>query len=106
MYSNITKIYCPEGNTKCMNYTAMQCDKNSDITSEECINTTVPMSTQPQVSTYKKEPNGNYIIDGVRYSSYANMAKGEDGIGLKRIYTVKEANEATGMKNKVMIKYK
>ena len=56
--------------------------------------------------TYTKEPNGSYVIDGVRYASYADMSRGENGAGLKRIYTVKEANDAAGKKNTFKIRYK
>ena len=46
---------------------------------------------------------GYYIHDGQKYRSLENM---QNGVGIKRIYTVKEANEASGKKNSVMIRYK
>ena len=46
---------------------------------------------------------GYYIYDGQRYRNLKNM---ESGVAAKRIYTINEANEASGKKNSVMIRYK
>lgn len=105
-YSNITTIYCPEGNQKCLSYVAMTCKANADITSEECINTTRPLDKQPTFATYKKEANGTYVINGNRYFSFSDMAQNKNAHMLKRIYTVEEANAVSGRKNTFKIRYK
>ena len=51
---------------------------------------------------YTKE-GGYYIYDGQKYRSLQNM---QNGVAVKRIYTVDEASQVAGKKNKVMIKYK
>lgn len=94
IYSNIKTIYCPEGNQKCLNYVAMSCEVNEDINSEGCRTTTQPMATQPHIETYTVDGDGLYVLGGKRYTSFADMSKGENGMMLRRIYTVDEARQA------------
>lgn len=94
IYSNIKTIYCPEGNQKCLNYVAMSCEVNDDINSEGCRTTTQPMATQPHIETYTVDGDGLYVLGGKRYTSFADMSKGENGMMLRRIYTVDEARQA------------
>ena len=56
------------------------------------------------VLTYRKDENGHIIFKNKKYASFSDIASGR--YIPKRIYTVEEANAATGKKNKVMIKYK
>lgn len=53
---------------------------------------------------YSKKGN-RYIYDGKMYSSLSDISRGNIFIP-KRIYTVQEANSASGKKNSVMIRYK
>lgn len=46
---------------------------------------------------------GYYIHDGQKYRSLQNM---QNGVMVKRIYTVDEASQVAGKKNSVMIRYK
>ena len=51
---------------------------------------------------YQKK-GGLYEVDGV---SYRGIGQLQNGIPVKRIYTVNEATQASGKKNSVMIRYK
>ncbi len=50
--------------------------------------------------------NGRYVLDNVRYLSIGDMQSKINGLGLKRIYTIDEANAVAGDKNRVSIKYR
>ena len=47
---------------------------------------------------------GRYVLNGQKYRSLSDMEKNINA--LKRIYSVKEASDASGHKNTVMIRYK
>lgn len=54
------------------------------------------------VQSYSKEGN-RYEADGIKYKSLSDM---QNGIPVKRIYTIEEANAVAGDKNRVSIKYR
>jgi len=55
------------------------------------------------LKTYTKEGN-RYISDGVKYQNLSDMQ--EEAKAVKRIYTVNEANQLSGKKNKLILRYK
>lgn len=104
--SNIQTIYCAKGDEKCAAYQPFECTGfGGDPEGGDCIEDTYEMPIR--IETYQKESNGKYVSNGVRYSSFDDMQKGQNGVELKRIYTVEEANavaKPTG--NTVRIKYR
>ena len=82
-----TKIYCHNFNERCERLFFGE------------INTGI---LQNQLVKYTKE-DGYYVYDNQRYRSLQNM---QNKIAVKRIYTVKEATDASGKKNSVTIRYK
>ena len=58
------------------------------------------------LKTYTKESDGRYVLDGVRYKSFTDMSNGQNGLNLKRIYTIDEANAVAGERNTFKIKYR
>ena len=105
-YAGVTKIYCPEGNEKCMNFQPLHCtgDLSADLL---CSGDIVPSSISLQIDTYRKDANGNYIMNGIRYSSFADMAQNRNAHPMRRMYTVEEAAKAskdTG--NTIKLRYK
>ena len=95
------KIYCPEGNQKCLSYETPIC---SETVLQPCVS--LQRKGNFTFDTYTKESDGRYVLDGVRYKSFADMQKGQNGLGLKRIYTIEEANAVAGTKNRVSITYR
>ncbi|MBR1915449.1 MAG: leucine-rich repeat domain-containing protein [Alphaproteobacteria bacterium] len=59
-----------------------------------------------QLKIYKKESDNRYVSDGIRYGSISDMLSGENGLVLRRIYTIDEANRVAGDKNRVSITYR
>ncbi len=45
------------------------------------------------VISYQKQSDGRYVLNGVRYQSFSDMQNGQNGISLKRIYTIDEATK-------------
>lgn len=82
MPNNLNVIYCEATNKSCQNL----------------LNSTLGN----KVKTYTKDGN-RYVVDGQKYRSLSDMQQQKP---VKRIYTVKEANEASGRKNTIMIRYK
>ncbi|MBO7097441.1 MAG: hypothetical protein J6W11_02240, partial [Alphaproteobacteria bacterium] len=72
-----------------------------EATNESCQNL-LNSTLGDKVKTYTKDGN-RYVVDGQKYRSLSDMQQQKP---VKRIYTVKEANEASGKKNTVMIRYK
>ena len=67
-----------------------------------CENATAYRKGLADVQTYEKK-GGLYEVGGVSYRGINQLQK---GVPVKRIYTVDEANQASGKKNSVMIRYK
>lgn len=72
-----------------------------DATNESCQNL-LNSNIGNKVKPYTEEGN-RYVVDGQKYRTLSDMQQQKP---VKRIYTVKEANEASGKKNTVMIRYK
>ena len=83
-FAAITTIYCSEKQME-------QCKKA--VESQNII----PI-------LYKKNDKNEYTVQGKTFASLEDLAVGK--YIPKRIYTISEANEATGKKNRVMLKYK
>ena len=104
-YMALDTIYCPEGNQKCLSYVPMLC-LGEDL-EVGCDGESEPLSKQPTFNTYRQDANGNYIINGIRYSSYSDMVKNKNAHPMRRMYTVEEAAKAskdTG--NTIKLRYK
>ena len=80
----LSKLYCAQAN------------KDACTTAAEKLGITPIL--------YTKTNNG-FIADNKRYHSLSDMAS-NNGFPIRRIYTIDEANQLTGKKNKVMIRYK
>ncbi len=102
---NTTHLYCKEGNQKCREYQAVACNTVT-LEALRCSHSGDPYRTDLTFGTYQKESDGRYVLDGVRYKSFADMQKGQNGIALKRIYTIEEANAVAGKTNTVSIRYR
>ena len=87
---NTLKMYCAESNKQ----TCVDALKAANATDEQIANIIQP---------YTKEGN-RYVIGDQKFRSLSDMQKGLNAV--KRIYTVDEANMASGKKNTVMIRYK
>ena len=97
----IQTIFCAKGDEKCQNYQPVECWQFGD---GGCLD---EYDRPVDIKTYQKESDGRYVLDGVRYQSFIDMQKGQNGTGLKRIYTIDEANlvaKPTG--NTIRIKYR
>lgn len=105
-YSKISTMYCPAGNEQCLSFTPLHC--NGDIDEDgTCLGEIVPSAIQLTISTYTITPNGTYILDGMKYASFADMQKNENGKALRRIYTVDEAERASKKRGNVLkLRYK
>jgi hypothetical protein len=55
------------------------------------------------LKSYTKEGN-RYVSDGQKYKTLADMSRATNAV--KRIYTVNEANQLSGKKNKLILRYK
>ena len=105
-YSGITKIYCPEGNQKCLSYVPMFCLGDHVDDDDTCDADSRPLVENLKVETYKITADGQYILNGRKYASFADMQK-KSGRELKRIYSIDEAEKAskdTG--NTIRIRYR
>ena len=75
-----------------------------DTQAHSCVNLlNTDNSHRYDLAQYSLDGN-RYIMNGNRYRTLSDMQNGVNQV--KRIYTIKEANEAAGKKNKVMIRYK
>ena len=92
-YMALDTIYCPEGNQKCLSYVPMLC--LGEDTDFGCDGESEPLSKQPTFNTYRQDANGNYIMNGIRYSSFADMVQNRNAHPMKKIYTVEEAAKAS-----------
>ena len=73
-----------------------------------CVNAFSSKLTEEQINNMLKTyaTNGErYVFDGKEYKSLKDYRNAHEYLP-KRIYTVNEANEASGKKNSVMIRYK
>lgn len=102
--SYISTVYCAEDVKECLDYDFEHRVLTFDP--ETMIATYEDSNIIPSKLTYKKETDGRYVLDGTRYKSFEDMSNGTNGVNLKRIYTIDEANQVAGEKNRVSIKYR
>ena len=106
---NIT-VYCPEGNQTCLNsFQVEMCPEGVADDRDNGLGCMVRASDIANFmsNTYRKDANGNYIMNGIRYSSFADMAQNRNAHPMRRMYTVEEAAKAskdTG--NTIKLRYK
>lgn len=80
----------------------------SEEMKSSCVNAFSSKLTEEQINNMLKiyTTNGErYVFDGKEYKSLKDYRNNHEYLP-KRIYTVNEANEASGKKNSVMIRYK